>query len=170
MIHLIFSLLLSGSSFFPVPVVSDLHSTAENVKSALNDYLEDWDPETTKRLVVSQKEQKLYLFHQNTLLAVFPVSTGRNGYTPDGVYRIYYKKSMVRYREGDGMPFWMEFKPKFGFHGLPFDKDGVSYGAEDLGKPASAGCVRLDTVNAGLVYQVTPSHSLVVIQQEPPSY
>ncbi|PKN26041.1 MAG: hypothetical protein CVU65_06890 [Deltaproteobacteria bacterium HGW-Deltaproteobacteria-22] len=170
MIHLIFSLLLSGTSFLPVPVVSDFHSTVKNVKSALNDYLEAWDPETPKRLVVSQKEQKLYLFHQNTLLAVFAVSTGRNGYTPDGVYRIYYKKAMVRYREGDGMPFWMEFKPKFGFHGLPFDKDGVPYGAEELGKPASAGCVRLETVNAGLLYQVTPSHSLVVIQQDPPSY
>jgi lipoprotein-anchoring transpeptidase ErfK/SrfK len=98
------------------------------------------------------------------------VSTGRNGYTPDGTYRIYYKKALVRYREGDGMPYWMEFKPKFGFHGLPFDKDGVAYGLDELGKPASAGCVRLETVHAGLLYHVTPSHSLVVIQQEPPSY
>ncbi len=120
--------------------------------------------------MVSLKEQKLYLFHQYTLLGVFPVSTGRNNYTPEGMFRIYYKKELVRYATGDGMWFWMEFKPKFGLHGLPFDKDGKEGGAEDLGKAVSAGCVRLNTVDAGIVFHAVPRHSLLIIRQDSPSY
>ena len=147
-----------------------LAAARARMRSALDAYLAEWDPRTLKRLVVSLREQKLYLFHQRTLLAVFTVSTGRNRYTPEGKFRIYYKKARVRYREGDGMHWWMEFKPKFGIHGLPFDKEGLESGAEELGKAVSAGCVRLDTVQAGLLFGLVPLHSLLIIQNDPPNY
>ncbi len=147
-----------------------LAAARTRMRTAVDAWLAEWDPGTLKRLVVSLREQKLYLFHQRTLLAVFTVSTGRNRYTPEGKFRIYYKKAKIRYREGDGMHWWMEFKPKFGIHGLPFDKDGVESGAEDLGKPVSAGCVRLDTVQASLLFSLVPLHSLLIIQNDPPSF
>jgi lipoprotein-anchoring transpeptidase ErfK/SrfK len=141
---------------------------AGRIRAAVTAHLAAWSPQAKKRLVVSLKEQKLYLYHRDTLLGVFTVSTGRRNYTPTGKWQLYYKLAKVSYREGHGMPFWMEFKPKFGLHGLPWDKDGQIYGADELGQPASAGCVRLRTVEAELVFHVSPVGSEVVIRVESP--
>ncbi len=173
--NLVFPLLLSLWCL-PRPALAREDAAAPGVdgdwsvrlRAAVGAHLAAWSPKAKKRLVVSLKEQRLYLYHRDTLLAAFVVSTGRRNYTPTGKWKVYYKLAKVSYREGHGMPFWMEFKPKFGLHGLPWDKNGQIYGADELGQPASAGCIRLRTVEAELLFNVTPEGSEVVIQVESP--
>lgn len=163
--------LLSALLCLPVPARAQEgaeEAWSERLRAAVASHLAAWSPKAKKRLVISLREQRLYLYHRDTLLAAFTVSTGRRNYTPTGRWQVYYKLAKVSYREGHGMPFWMEFKPKFGLHGLPWDKDGQIYGADELGQPASAGCVRLRTVEAELLFHVTPEGSEVVIQKDSP--
>lgn len=140
----------------------------ELARSAWQTFIGQWDPSSRKVLVVSLNEQRLYLFREKVLLAVFVVSTGRNNYTPKGRFRIYYKKAKVRYTSGEGMDYWMEFRRNYGVHGLPVDADGNESGADELGTPASAGCVRLDTSQARLLFRVVPTGSVIIIQDDPP--
>jgi len=170
MLNLLFSLFFSGRLFLPGPVALEAVLSLQGLRAAVEQYFDAWNPKNEKRLVVSLREQKMYVFHQRTLLAVLTVSTGRNQYTPEGNFRIYYKKKLVRAFNGDHIRYWMEFKPKFGIHGLPFDKNGLEIGADDLGSPVSAGCIRVNTPEAGLLYRFVPRHSLLMVQNNPPSF
>jgi lipoprotein-anchoring transpeptidase ErfK/SrfK len=77
------------------------------------------------------------------------VSTARPGYvTPKGMYKPYLLKKMhysTRY-DNSPMPYSIFFNGNFAIHGTNYIKS--------LGRPASHGCVRLDTKNAKRLFEM----------------
>lgn len=98
---------------------------------------------------VSIAEQKMYVYHHGTLVHEWPVSTARPGkITPTGQWRPqllskYHRSS--RYNNAP-MPFAIFYSGHYAIHGT----DQVSR----LGRPASAGCVRLDPANASVLFDM----------------
>lgn len=90
------------------------------------------------------------------------VSTGRKGYkTPRGTYRPTRMHKMWHSRKYDmsPMPYSIFFRGGYAIHGTNYVKS--------LGRPASHGCVRLDTANAAKLYslvrQVGPKNARIVV-------
>jgi lipoprotein-anchoring transpeptidase ErfK/SrfK len=90
------------------------------------------------------------------------VSTGRKGYgTPRGTYRPTRMHKMWHSRKYDmsPMPYSIFYHRGYAIHGTSYVKS--------LGRPASHGCVRLDTANArklySLVKQVGPKNTKIVV-------
>jgi lipoprotein-anchoring transpeptidase ErfK/SrfK len=98
---------------------------------------------------VSIAEQKMYVYHHGTLIHEWPVSTARAGkITPTGTWRPqllskYHRSS--RYNNAP-MPYAIFYSGHYAIHGT----DQVSR----LGRPASAGCVRLDPANASVLFDM----------------
>lgn len=98
---------------------------------------------------VSIAEQKMYVYRHGTLVHEWPVSTARPGkITPTGQWRPqllskYHRSS--RYNNAP-MPFAIFYSGHYAIHGT----DQVSR----LGRPASAGCVRLDPANASVLFDM----------------
>lgn len=107
-----------------------------------------------KYIEVNLAEQKMYTFEGDTLIASYPVSTGKWSMpTPEGEFAINNKVELAysgRYKLY--MPNWMAFiGSKYGIHGLPYRGDWVE-GENHLGKPVSHGCIRLSWADVETVY------------------
>jgi lipoprotein-anchoring transpeptidase ErfK/SrfK len=98
---------------------------------------------------VSISEQRMYVYHHGTLIHEWPVSTARSGkITPTGTWRPqllskYHRSS--RYNNAP-MPYAIFYSGDYAIHGT----DQISR----LGRPASAGCVRLDPANASTLFDM----------------
>ncbi|MBN2761245.1 MAG: L,D-transpeptidase [Rhodobacteraceae bacterium] len=98
---------------------------------------------------VSISEQRMYVYHHGTLIHEWPVSTARSGkITPTGTWRPqllskYHRSS--RYNNAP-MPYAIFYSGHYAIHGT----DQISR----LGRPASAGCVRLDPANASILFDM----------------
>jgi lipoprotein-anchoring transpeptidase ErfK/SrfK len=96
---------------------------------------------------VSKARQTMYVYVDGYLEHEWPVSTARGGYsTPSGTYR---PTGFDRYhRSGiygnSPMPYSIFFHGGYAIHG--------SYDIEDLGYPASHGCIRLHPDDAAELY------------------
>jgi hypothetical protein len=111
-----------------------------------------YDPDSTstvklkKHIEVNLAKQELYYFLGNVQLGKFITSTGSKAHpTPKATYAIA-NKSLKAWSSSAKlwMPYWMGLKgTKFGIHELPYWPNGVREGEQDLGKPASGGCIRL---------------------------
>jgi len=98
---------------------------------------------------VSISEQKMYVYRHGTLLHEWPVSTARAGkITPTGQWRPQFLSKHHRSRRYNNapMPFAIFYSGHYAIHGT----DQVSR----LGRPASAGCVRLDPKNASVLFDM----------------
>jgi len=96
---------------------------------------------------VSKSQQTMYVYVDGYLEHEWPVSTGRGRYaTPSGTYRPTgfdrYHRSQ-RYNNAP-MPYSIFFHGGYAIHG--------SYDVEDLGTPASHGCIRLHPYDAAELY------------------
>jgi hypothetical protein len=101
---------------------------------------------------VDKSAQRLYLYWNHQLRAVWPTSTGRKGYeTPDldmhPTGPLYKTHSSSLYPGNDNMPFDVVVSDAtaIGIHGAPGGEDS------HLGHPASHGCIRIRTSNAQLL-------------------
>jgi len=98
---------------------------------------------------VSISEQKMYVYHHGTLVHEWPVSTARAGkITPTGDWRPQWLSKnhrSSRYNNAP-MPYAIFYSGHYAIHGT----DQVSR----LGRPASAGCVRLDPANASVLFDM----------------
>ena len=124
-----------------------------------------------RRIVVSLSSQKAWLYHQGRLVAVSPISSGREGKaTPVGKFQVMEKdidhrsslygnyviggrvvRENVDVRKGGGpagsrfegvpMPFFMRFSGAYGLHA-----------GKVPGYPASSGCIRLPKRQAKRFY------------------
>lgn len=136
-----------------------------------------------RRIVVKLREQKAYLYHHRELVAISPVSTGREGKrTPAGRYYVIEKdidhrstlygnyvkngkvvKENVDIRkggrppgakfEGVPMPYFLRFNGALGLHA-----------GKVPGYPASSGCVRLPRRHAKRFYDVVRVGTPVIVQ------
>ncbi|MCB1088345.1 MAG: L,D-transpeptidase [Verrucomicrobiae bacterium] len=108
------------------------------------------------RIVVDISRQKAFLLVGGAVAIETPVSTARTGkYTPRGSFRISerVRSGKISTIYGVGMPYWMRLSGTvFGVHAgyLP-------------GYPASAGCVRLPSDAAQLIFDNTKSGTPVSI-------
>jgi lipoprotein-anchoring transpeptidase ErfK/SrfK len=137
-----------------------------------------------RRIVVSLKSQQARLYHHGKLVAVSPISSGREGKaTPVGKFSVIEKnadhrstlygnyvrdgkvvKENVDIRkggrpagskfEGVPMPYFMRFTGAYGLHA-----------GNIPGYPASSGCVRLPKRQAKRFYDAVKLGTLVVVQR-----
>lgn len=121
-------------------------------------------PASADRLVarVSISEQKMYVYHHGQLVHEWPVSTARPGkITPTGSWRPQFLSRNHRSSRYDNapMPYAVFYSGHYAIHGT----DQISR----LGRPASAGCVRLHPANARWFYDMVRvegmQHTRVVV-------
>jgi lipoprotein-anchoring transpeptidase ErfK/SrfK len=102
-----------------------------------------------KKIVVLLSRQRAAAYQAGVVLRRFPVSTGRNGNTAAGVFRILNKYPAATHaRWGYHMPHWMGIYRvgrdwENGFHALPVTPGGRELWRDQIGAPASDGCVVL---------------------------
>ena len=136
-----------------------------------------------RRVVVKLGEQKAYLYHQGKMVAVAPISSGREGKgTPRGRFSVVEKdadhrstlygnyvkngkvvKENVDIRkggrppgskfEGVSMPYFLRFNGAYGLHA-----------GNVPGYPASSGCVRLPKRHAKRFYEAVRVGTPVTVQ------
>jgi len=131
------------------------------------------DPKYTgeKSLHVDLSEQKLRLKIGNTVVKIFPVSSGTYKYpTPVGKTRITLKQPVrVGFKKPHYiMPLFMMFRSGgYGFHALPSlaNDRGVFWreALNHIGTPRSHGCIRLLPQDAQVAYDFTSVGTLVEV-------
>ena len=99
--------------------------------------------------------QKVRLCENGKAVEEFYVSTGkRETPTPTGEFRVIHKTPMLFSRLAESwLPFWVGFYGDYGFHELPIDKQtSKRIGKDEIGQPASLGCIRLKVNDAEKLY------------------
>ena len=117
------------------------------------------EAEMKKQIKVDLGLQKMYLFENGQIKREYPISSGKlETPTPTGKFRVIYKAPMVHSKIGvpSGscwLPFWIGFTNdgKYGFHEVPICKE-ERVGIKEIGKPVSAGCIRLKQGDAEEFY------------------
>jgi lipoprotein-anchoring transpeptidase ErfK/SrfK len=111
---------------------------------------------------IERSEQIMRVYIEDRLQYIWPVSTGRRGYTtPAGSYRPYSLKRMHYSSKFDDapMPYSIFYRGGYAIHG--------TYAINRLGSPASHGCVRLHISNArelfSIVREFGPDQTRIVI-------
>jgi len=104
---------------------------------------------------VSISEQKMYVYYHGALVHEWPVSTARAGkITPTGQWRPKFLSKnhrSSRYNNAP-MPYAIFYSGNYAIHGT----DQISR----LGRPASAGCVRLDPKNASVLFDMVRAEGM----------
>jgi lipoprotein-anchoring transpeptidase ErfK/SrfK len=104
---------------------------------------------------VSLSQQKMQVFHGGRLIHEWPVSTARAGkVTPRGQFTAQWlsrNHRSSRYNNAP-MPYSIFYDGHYAVHGT----DQIGY----LGRPASAGCVRLHPDNARLLFEMARQEGL----------
>ena len=99
---------------------------------------------------VSIERQEMEVFHENRLIHTWPVSTARRGkITPTGEWngaQWLSKNHRSSLYNNAPMPYAVFYNGNYAIHGT----DQV----KKLGRPASAGCVRLHTANARILFNM----------------
>jgi hypothetical protein len=108
-----------------------------------------------KSIEVSLAEQKMRTFEDGKLIYEFTVSTGKeDSPTPEGNFTVLNKHVEVFSNLSScWLPYWVGFTSDglYGIHETPLCKEGRR-GEEDLGKPASIGCVRVGMDESQIFY------------------
>jgi lipoprotein-anchoring transpeptidase ErfK/SrfK len=104
---------------------------------------------------VDKSSQTMTVYHHGKVIGQWPVSTARAGkVTPSGTWTA---KSMKRYHRSSRynnapMPYSIFYSGHFAIHGTNQVKK--------LGRPASAGCIRLHPGNAAKLFSLVKSEGL----------
>ena len=116
------------------------------------------------RAEVHLSTQSMILVHRGRIVGQWPVSTARDGKeTPTGVWTA---KSLSRHHrsrlyDNAPMPYSVFYDGDYAVHG--------TYQTARLGRPASAGCVRLDPEHAAVLFDLVRkeglSNTLILIRQ-----
>jgi hypothetical protein len=154
---------LGGELYVPAAAVREFTATEyEELGDAL-------PPPTTKRIVVSRKEQKLYAYDGDELVYTYPVSTGLSlTPTPRGQF-IVYRKTPSRYMQGPLPGVSDQF---YDLPGVPWDlyftkEGGTIHGAywhDSFGSVWSHGCVNLPQEAARELYSWAPLGTPVLVR------
>lgn len=113
---------------------------------------------TIDHIDVSLKLQRVFVYGPgNVLLREFPVSTGANGATPRGSYRIFRKSaSTVSTSDRAVSMRWMtNFNGGIGFHGIPRKGGRELYTPLGI-RPVSHGCIRMADADAQWIFDNAP--------------
>ena len=144
---------------FFVLVLLALAVPAQGTSAAWPDSTESFRARSPKKIVVDLSDQRVEAYQGSVVVMRFPVSTGRNGNTAVGSFRIRDKKLAPRHaRWGYRMPNWMGVyyvgrEWENGFHALPVTEDGRELWADQIGTPASDGCIVLRPEDMRKLYE-----------------
>ena len=117
------------------------------------------------RAVVTLADQRVRLYDGDRVVSVYPVSSGRNGLTPQGTFRVQSKSPRTVSNSDSSISMrWMtRFNGGIGFHGIPV-KGGTPL-ATPLGeRPVSAGCIRMADNDAKSLFDRLPIGATVVVR------
>ena len=113
------------------------------------------DPEIKKQIKVDLSQQKAFLFENGQFVRDFTVSSGKiDTPTPSGKFSVAYKQKMLYSKIAKcWLAFWVGFTNdgKYGFHETPVC-DGKREGEDEIGAPASMGCLRIKLGEAERLY------------------
>ena len=122
-------------------------------------------------LEVSLQDQRVYVRDGSQLLYTMYASTGMDGSTPRGSFRIQAERGDHFYNPGEGMGarYYTSFLNHgvFLFHSVPTDSRGgyIKEEADMLGiRPGSHGCIRLTVPDARWIMQSVPTGTPVLIE------
>jgi hypothetical protein len=104
---------------------------------------------------VDQSAQRMIVRVDGATVGVWPVSTARAGKrTPNGTYRPYHLARFHRSSLYDNapMPYSVFFRGNYAIHGTT--------AVRQLGRPASAGCIRLHPSNARVLYELVQRNGM----------
>jgi LysM repeat protein len=125
---------------------------------------------SAKKVVVSISQQHLWAYNGNQVVFSFVASTGlAKSPTAPGSYRVLDKIPNAYASTWNlQMPYWLGIyyvgRIENGIHALPILANGQKLWAGLLGRPASFGCVILDTVSAKKLYDWVDIGTPVIIQ------
>lgn len=111
-----------------------------------------------KVVEVYLKQQEMRILENGEAVETFSVSSGKKNTptpTPTGNFRVYTKSVMVYSNLANcWLPFWVGFTSDglYGFHELPICQKGRK-GIEEIGEPASIGCIRLNLNDSEIFYK-----------------
>ena len=101
-----------------------------------------------------------------TIMYRFPISSGRDGLTPIGSFKVQ-SKSELAWSATEYPEITMEWMTRFnggiGFHGIPV-KNGTKLDTPLGTAPVSAGCIRLDDADAEIVYDTLQVGADVIVE------
>jgi len=124
----------------------------------------------SKKIVVSISKQHLWAYSGDQVVFSFVASTGMaRSPTAPGTYQVLDKIPMAYASTWNlQMPYWLGIyyvgRIENGIHALPILANGQRLWAGLLGRPASFGCVILDTVSAKRLYDWADIGTPVIIQ------
>ena len=140
---------------------TETNSAAAKAESKPGSVQPESNPEAKKAgsailINIDKTKQKMTVFLDGIEKYVWPVSTGRAGYsTPSGTYTATSMNEIWYSKQWDNSPM-----P----HSIFFIKDGHaihgSYELKNLGKPVSHGCVRISPENATTLYALVKENGL----------
>ena len=117
------------------------------------------------KIDVSIKLQRAFVYDVNGgLLREIPISSGANGRTPLGNYKVYSRSSWTTSADDSRVSMkWMtRFNGGLGFHGIP--RRGNTALSTPLGvKPVSHGCIRMADEDAKWIYDLVPNGTPVSV-------
>jgi lipoprotein-anchoring transpeptidase ErfK/SrfK len=123
-----------------------------------------WNPPPrVARVDVNLRNQRVYVVGSDgRVMREMPMSSGRNGSTPKGSFRVYSRSAWTTSLSSSRVSMrWMtRFNRSIGFHGIP--RRGGQPIATPLGQRAvSAGCVRLADGDAEWIFRNVPNGTTV---------
>ncbi|ABO50017.1 ErfK/YbiS/YcfS/YnhG family protein [Desulforamulus reducens MI-1] len=159
------------------------------IRGKMNSYLLNLQPNTKllvsypnpydkkKMIIISKKNNLLYLYDQGYLVKIYPVATGKEKlFTPEGSFKIANKLPIKNADDPENLygPRWMGLA-------VPDEKDkranndkrapvGHKYGIHGTNEPnsigthASGGCIRLNNHDILELYDMVPINTKVIIK------
>lgn len=160
--------------YYVPPERSFIYSSEEFSEFGFEEYIKEKITTEKEKLIndrrsfiyVNLKEMKLTLYEEGVINESFEVKAkGKVGSfweTPPGVYFVGEKLAIHFSTIAEvWMPYGIQFYGNFFIHGWPFDRAGRA-----LSSGSSGGCVRLQTVDAKVVYQFAERGMPVLIFEE----
>jgi lipoprotein-anchoring transpeptidase ErfK/SrfK len=138
-----------------------------NIKTGQTNIISDEANPANYFIEVSLSEQKVRVFYKNSLLKEMVCSSGAPlTPTPKGTFKT---SDKIKYawlaQYNVGAYYFVRFYGPYLFHSTPFDKEGnlIEIEQQNLGKPVSHGCVRIDLNEEKWLYETVPSGVTVKI-------
>lgn len=125
----------------------------------------NYQPELKKQIKINLNKQELCLFKGKKQEKCYVISSGKPGMeTPKGNFEISEKIKLhwsAKYEQY--LPYSLRFYGPYLIHEIPYNKAGVRDGLDELGKPASHGCIRLGIGDAQEVFEWSETRMEVVV-------
>ena len=138
-----------------------------NIKIGQTNIISDEANPANYLIEVSLNEQKVRVFYKGSLLKEMVCSSGAPlSPTPKGTFKTSDKIKYAWLSEYNvGAYYFVRFYGSYLFHSTPFDKAGnlIEEEQQNLGKPVSHGCVRIDLNEEKWLYETVPSGVTVKI-------